>query len=946
MNYIIFLKKDIRRYIGRFSALALSVMVAVGCFAGILSFSPDMRATADEYYDAKNFWDIRIKSTQGFTDDDIIALKAEEYVLDAQGTVSFDLTANVNGKQQTAVRLYGVDFDSLAADESKYISAPVLTDGTYPINEKSCIAVVGEGFSEDIKIGDRIYLGSGGDILSEIAYTVTGLAECPEFVSGDKNIGDAGEIGLSVYVWETVYVQPDVYTDIFVTLNTAKEINAFGGDYEKAVSSAKEKIEKLADLREADRQENLSGEYESAKEKAEKEYEYLQQETAQQIQNQKDFLNSLQNDIKKAEEANAEKEKALATEKARLDALSPHIDSLRFKDASATPSEKAQIAKFDADMEKYQSDFVDLEAAKRAVTANKTVYEDTKKRYADNEKQLELELEDAKQQLGSWQEGDSPNYTQRWTVYTRDNNAGFAALKANINRGNAVMLTAAIICVLAAATVSIGVALSFADDKAELTAYENLGYSKKQMTVRFTALSTAAAVAGGVIGIVIGTALLPPIFYKSYGVLYNFAGVNIHLYPLIIVSSILLAAVIGGVPTYYICKQKLNSLPRKNNQFIEEKLLGITERFGTLLTASVRNILNNKARFLLLLLGTVLSAAMLAHAFGLNFSVSAAAKKQYTDIIKYDALITLKDGVDYSDNEALTKAIKGNDTLPLHSEQLSLKTDGGNVSLRLIVPTDNENFGEFVSLRTPSIKKSISLTKSSVVVPDNFAKANNISKGDKITVNTLSGGTAELTVTDIAENYKGEYVYMSADGYKKAFGTDVTGNTVLIKYPEDKTPSGIDDALYNTGAVSSVTYCETEALVFGEIAESLGGIRNVILCVALPLLFLTVYGLTALDKSERKNEIKTLRSMGYTALHSAAYLFRETAVTGGIGIIIGAVTGVLIYPLFIGDMGISGITFTPSAGFLAVLFAVLSALVVLLLSLLIASLSIVFKKRR
>ncbi len=945
MNYITFLKKDIRRYIGRFSALALSVMVAVGCFAGILSFSPDMRATADEYYDAKNFWDIRIKSTQGFTDDDIIALKAEEYVLDAQGTVSFDLTASVNGKQETAVRLYGVDFDSLAADESKYISAPVLTDGTYPINEKSCIAVVGEGFSEDIKIGDRVFLTSGGDKFSEIAYTVTGLAECPEFVSGDKNTGDAGEIGLSVYVWESVYVSPDVYTDIFVTLNTAKDINAFGGEYEKAVSAAKEKIEELADHREADRQENLSGEYESAKEKAEKEYEYLQQETAQQIQNQKDFLDALQKDIEKAEEANAEQEKALAAEKARLDALSPRIDALRFKDAAATPSEKAQIEKFDADMEKYQSDFIDLEAAKRAVTANKTVYEDTKKRYADNEKQLELELQNAQQQFGSWQEGDTPNYTQRWMVYTRGNNAGFAMLKSNINRGTALTVVSAILCCFAAAVVSIGVALSFMDDKTELTAYENLGYSKKQMTVRFALLSAAAAVAGGVIGIVIGTAVLPQILYRAYGVLYNFAEVTIHLYPLIILFSIVLAAVIGAVPTYYICKHKFNSHPRKSNRFIEEKLLEVSERFGVQITASVRYILNNKIRILLLLAGTVLSAAMLAHAFGLNFSVSKAAEKQYTDIIKYDALITLKDGADYSDNDALKEALAGNEALPIYSEQLSLKTDGVNVSLTLMVPTDNENFGEFVSLRTPSIKKDITLTKSSVVLPDNFAENNNISKGDKITVNTLSGGTAELTVTDIAENYKGDYLYMSADGYKAAFGGDATENTLLIKHPAYKTSGKIDALLYNTGAVSSVTYLDREAAVFDEIAESLGGIRNLLLCISLSLLFLTVYGLTSLDKARRKNEIKTLRTMGYTALHSAVYLFRETAVISGVGVIIGGGIGALIYPLFIGGMGISDIAFTHSAGFLAVLFAVLLSLAVLLVSLLVSATGIILKRK-
>ena len=52
------------------------------CFlAGLRVTAPDMKASADAYFDAQQLMDLRIASTLGLTEDDITAL-GEEEVLD------------------------------------------------------------------------------------------------------------------------------------------------------------------------------------------------------------------------------------------------------------------------------------------------------------------------------------------------------------------------------------------------------------------------------------------------------------------------------------------------------------------------------------------------------------------------------------------------------------------------------------------------------------------------------------------------------------------------------------------------------------------------------------------------------------------------------------------------------------------------------------------------
>ena len=76
--------KDILRAVthswSRFLALFIIVALGAGFYSGVRTTAPNMRATADAYFDESRFMDVRLVSTFGFTQEDVEAVRAAEGV--------------------------------------------------------------------------------------------------------------------------------------------------------------------------------------------------------------------------------------------------------------------------------------------------------------------------------------------------------------------------------------------------------------------------------------------------------------------------------------------------------------------------------------------------------------------------------------------------------------------------------------------------------------------------------------------------------------------------------------------------------------------------------------------------------------------------------------------------------------------------------------------------
>ena len=82
--------REIKGSLGRYMAILAIVMLGVGLFSGLKATTPAMIATESAYLTEQNFFDFRLLSTVGFTEESVEALSELTEIADAEGAVSVD----------------------------------------------------------------------------------------------------------------------------------------------------------------------------------------------------------------------------------------------------------------------------------------------------------------------------------------------------------------------------------------------------------------------------------------------------------------------------------------------------------------------------------------------------------------------------------------------------------------------------------------------------------------------------------------------------------------------------------------------------------------------------------------------------------------------------------------------------------------------------------------
>lgn len=242
--------QEIRHSFGRFFSILCIVMIGVAFFAGVKASAPDMKYSADQYFDKYNVQDIQVYSTLGLTQDDLKEIRKIDGVEDAEPVFSID-TLTQKDSTQLVMKVI-----SLADDQS--INKVRLVDGRMPKKENECIIEAGSVSNQlfgNFEIGDTITLTSGteddlSDTLKNAEYTVVGTCYNPNYLSyekGSSSIGN-GEVGNFMYVKDS-NIKVDYFTEIDVTVKGAKDINTYDDAYFDLVEPVVDKIEAISDDR-------------------------------------------------------------------------------------------------------------------------------------------------------------------------------------------------------------------------------------------------------------------------------------------------------------------------------------------------------------------------------------------------------------------------------------------------------------------------------------------------------------------------------------------------------------------------------------------------------------------------------------------------------------------------------------------------------------------------
>ncbi|OUP06061.1 FtsX-like permease family protein [Anaeromassilibacillus sp. An200] len=413
--------KDILRAVthswSRFLALLVIVALGAGFYSGLRTTAPNMRATADAYFDGTRFMDVRLVSTFGFTQDDVAAIRETEGVESVMEGYSTDRIVRM-GEKDVVTRLHALPSD-FAENGDDYLNHPTLTEGRMPEKSGECVVSAPPvGDTTGLAIGDTITVedtdGTLSDTLARDTFTVVGFVQSSSYLSvslGTSTVG-SGTLGRFVYLLEDDFSQ-EYYTDLYLTVEGAAALNTFDGSYEDLVQPVLDTLEELGKTRSEIRYEEVRADakealddaqatYDEEKAKAEQELADAYQEL---IDGEQELLDAEQ-ELKDGEQEIADAKQEVADGWAQLEDAKQELADARktledaeqeLLDGQAEYDDGAQ--QLEEGKQEYEDGVKALEEAKREWTDGWSDYLLGKNKYDRGVSELEAEKEEAYAQL-------------------------------------------------------------------------------------------------------------------------------------------------------------------------------------------------------------------------------------------------------------------------------------------------------------------------------------------------------------------------------------------------------------------------------------------------------------------------------------------------------------------------------------------------------------------
>ena len=231
--------RTIRSFKGRYIALLLIVALSAGFFAGLKITTDAMLHTGGEYFEEQNFYDFRLFSTLGFTEDDVNEFGKLNGIETAEGTYSLDALM-VHKDSDHPFKLYAI---------SDKINMPSLSAGRMPTADNECLA--DEDIFTEKDLGKTISLATENDTsvtdsLERSEYTIVGLVSSPLHIGLDRGTTDIGNgsVYSFLYLPESNF-KSEVYTEIDLLLSDTAKI--YSDKYDELIDTHEVEVTTLCE---------------------------------------------------------------------------------------------------------------------------------------------------------------------------------------------------------------------------------------------------------------------------------------------------------------------------------------------------------------------------------------------------------------------------------------------------------------------------------------------------------------------------------------------------------------------------------------------------------------------------------------------------------------------------------------------------------------------------
>lgn len=451
-------------------------------------------------------------------------------------------------------------------------------------------------------------------------------------------------------------------------------------------------------------------------------------------------------------------------------------------------------------------------------------------------------------------------------------------------------------------------------DRGEIGTLRSLGYGSFKVYQKYIMFSLFAGIPSAAIGMLMGFWLFPSVIYNGgYKMLYAlprlltpinwfYSG----LAALMAVSSVLLPTILLCLTQFKAKPAELMrpSAPPPGKRILLERIPFVWKRMSFFSKVTSRNIMRNRKKSLMTIIGVLGCTALILTGFGLNNSINDIVDKHFDELYLCDLRVNIIDGAENGIEEA-GQALKDDPAVlgPAHyfDGSVVVKAGGDEMEGGIVVPEDEAEFGKYIKFRETSGRRFFGFYSDGIVITQKMAYTLGIRAGDTVTL-AHKGQNVQVKVSNVTENYIYHFVYLPKSLYEDLFKEPLRSNTIVCGLSDlsDDAEKRISALLTGCPPVGSYTFSINVKEYYGDLIDSLGVIVMVLIICGALLAFVVLFSLTAMNVDERKRELATLKVLGFYNRETSNYIFIENTVLTVIGIALGLVVGIFLHK-FVGS---------------------------------------------
>lgn len=599
--------------------------------------------------------------------------------------------------------------------------------------------------------------------------------------------------------------------------------------------------------------------------------------------------------------------------KAQFDASARKLDQARADLASSRSQADAQIA---AAQQQLDDAAARLQDGRAQLEQGRADYDSGLAEYEQKKSDADAQLADAERRLDDAQKQIDDLERPEWLVMDRTANYGAASFEADADRVDSIAAVFPFIFFLVAALVALTTMTRMVEEeRALIGTFKALGYRRTRIASKYLAYAAAASGIGSILGILALSQVLPAVIMKAYGIIYfvpelplplpvdpGFAGLaaGLGVGVTLFATWAAVAATLRERPAQLM----LPRAPKAGKRIVLERIGPLWRHLSFSWKVTFRNLFRYKKRFVMTVIGIAGCTALLLTGLGLSNAINDIIDKQFGEITKYNAVVTLADDLSSEEQRRIDDLLDDGSlvtahTLAMRQNMLAGGPDEQGKRMELVVPEDPASFDRFVALNTRVGHHPVKLDDDGLVLTEKLAAELGVRAGDAVTlteqdaIGNATGTSYEATVTGIVENYVYHYAYMGPALYEQLMGKAPDYRTVLAVTTSDPDLRvQFSNDLLAAGGVKTVAYNDETIDAYRDMMSSVNMIVVVLVTAAAALAFIVLYNLTNINITERMREIATLKVLGFTPREMNAYIFREIFLLAAIGCAVGLVLGV------------------------------------------------------